>query len=433
MGKLAKNTRLNLIMPYPAMIADELAVAIAQKHIHPGDLVLDPFVGTGRILAAAAQAGASGVGIDVNPLAVIVTNAKSVSGGQRRLRDFALELTRKRFPADSSGIRLLMGRRVEWFHPRTHRQIDYLKGQINRAKLPRAALTVVVAVFFATIREVSYCRKDQWKLHRLSKASRNAQRVDVKQTFLRRLSQVINSFEVPTHNLYKFRAVIGDSKRLSHVLSDQGVKFPIDCVVTSPPYGDSKSTVQYGGISQLCLEMAKGILGLKALDYCISGIDANCLGGKMSLDGKLYAIPKRIWAGDLCTSIGKRVAQYLDDMRSVCEQIVRVLKANGKIVFVVARRNVGGATLNLDLWFRSEFEKLGCTLIEWTTREIKRKLTPYLVVPKARSVSCETEMSAVPTMRKEYILVFSSPNHLTRASANFERPIPSRRQSRLPQ
>ena len=73
-----RKTQLSRIHPYPAMIADDLAVCIASKYVHRGSLVLDPFCGTARTLYAAASAGGDCFGIDVNPLAVLIAQAKGV-------------------------------------------------------------------------------------------------------------------------------------------------------------------------------------------------------------------------------------------------------------------------------------------------------------------------------------------------------------------
>src|SRR5262249_3713261 len=44
--------------------------------IKPGALVVDPFVGAGTTLFVARQHGFSGIGIDISPLSVFITNTK---------------------------------------------------------------------------------------------------------------------------------------------------------------------------------------------------------------------------------------------------------------------------------------------------------------------------------------------------------------------
>ena len=61
------------------MVADDLAVALAGKHVKPGYKVLDPFCGSGRLLVAGANVPGEFVGIDANPLACLITMAKTAA------------------------------------------------------------------------------------------------------------------------------------------------------------------------------------------------------------------------------------------------------------------------------------------------------------------------------------------------------------------
>src|SRR5258708_7105976 len=85
-------TRFNSLHPYPAMIADELAVELSSKFVTPGIKVLDPFCGTGRTLIAAAERGAECVGLDINPLAILVTRAKVADVRLSKMRMLARDI-----------------------------------------------------------------------------------------------------------------------------------------------------------------------------------------------------------------------------------------------------------------------------------------------------------------------------------------------------
>ena len=76
----SKPDALNQIHPYPAkFIADIPASALSLVDV-PG-AILDPFCGSGTTLVEAARIGRKGVGIDLNPIATLVTRAK-LSGWQ---------------------------------------------------------------------------------------------------------------------------------------------------------------------------------------------------------------------------------------------------------------------------------------------------------------------------------------------------------------
>src|SRR5882724_1516207 len=92
-------TWLSRLHPYPAMIADSLATALASDHVTTDSIVLDPFCGTGRTLMAASAIGATGIGMDVNPLAVLITQAKASSVAPSELRDLLDCLPERRTPS----------------------------------------------------------------------------------------------------------------------------------------------------------------------------------------------------------------------------------------------------------------------------------------------------------------------------------------------
>jgi len=70
-----RSTALNAICPYFTMFPLHFPLTIL-KRARPGDIVLDPFCGRGTTNFAARLLGLSSVGIDSNPVAAAVTEAK---------------------------------------------------------------------------------------------------------------------------------------------------------------------------------------------------------------------------------------------------------------------------------------------------------------------------------------------------------------------
>src|SRR5690348_15327339 len=58
--------------PYPATMPLPLARDLIAANSHQGGSVVDPFVGTGTVLRAAASLGHPAFGCDINPLAVLI-------------------------------------------------------------------------------------------------------------------------------------------------------------------------------------------------------------------------------------------------------------------------------------------------------------------------------------------------------------------------
>jgi DNA modification methylase len=63
--------------PYPARMVPQIANRVITRYSKPGDLILDPFCGSGGVLVEAKLLGTNSVGVDINPLAVIIAKAKT--------------------------------------------------------------------------------------------------------------------------------------------------------------------------------------------------------------------------------------------------------------------------------------------------------------------------------------------------------------------
>ncbi|HWM25063.1 MAG TPA: DNA methyltransferase [Chthoniobacterales bacterium] len=89
-------TALNAVCPYFTMFPLSFPLGLLQRHSVSTDVVLDPFVGRGTTLYAARVSGLAAHGIDSNPVAVAISEAKLANttparilgAANRILRDF---------------------------------------------------------------------------------------------------------------------------------------------------------------------------------------------------------------------------------------------------------------------------------------------------------------------------------------------------------
>lgn len=408
----AETTRLSKLHPYPAMIADHLAIQISNEYVTSTSRVLDPFCGTGRVLLAAANNGAHCVGLDINPLSSLIVNAKNYNGSLDTIKSLIDGLDRARNARSRLIFDFEVGRKVEWFSSKTKAELSSIITWLNQESFNEQALFLVATILSATVREVSYCRKDQWKLHRMSEDHRKVFYKSAWHVFRRRLHDAYKELleSAPLKGVCNF--ISGDSRNLTRLLQLHGEAKLFDVIITSPPYGDSQSTVQYGGMSALSMGVIRHLKSLNLDIINSSTIDNNCLGStcfdnkRDEMEGRRLLNIKKYWHGSSLNPSYEKVHRFLVDMETCCDKIGFATKKGGRAIYVVSRRSTGNWRLYFDAFLEDIMSKNDFSLERVVRRQIKQKITPFLVNKSGTSQKFSCRADQVPTMHSEYILIF---------------------------
>ncbi len=387
------------------MVADELALALVDEHLPASGRVLDPFCGSGRLLAAAEDAAVR-VGVDVNPLAWLLTRAKLAQPNVSIIESVIADIDRARHVRTWRALQPVGKRQVEWFAPEVLIDLHRIVMWINRLSLPEAELLLVASALSATVRQVSYARQSGWKLHRVNAAARTSFAASAWDQIELRLRYCLHEINTARPVKGTIHVELANARSLSKPESPIKAYGPYDVVLTSPPYGDSRTTVQYGAASALCLSVVAQVKGLEHLALSGAMIDTACLGGRprdvgFDIDLKQY------WAGAPATRLGGSVRTFLTDYDDVCGLIAKSLGPGGKAILVVGRRFTGGFRIKLDDFTIDRLEARGFMLVRREKRDLQSKHLPRRINRFARSHSRDDRARGlVNTMDSEIILVF---------------------------
>jgi site-specific DNA-methyltransferase (cytosine-N4-specific) len=392
------------------MVADELAFSLVQEHVLPGARVLDPFCGSGRLLAAASHAGLR-VGVDANPLAWLLTKAKLAHVNPEKIALVLDEIGIARRVTRRGAIRGREDRRVEWFSPEAERELGRIVAWLNGLRLAEPERLLIAAALSATVREVSFARPIGWKLHRVDAATRLEFKACPWERLARRLQYCLRELRHSLPIEGDSFVELADARSLSDSRKCQAVaRGPYEVVLTSPPYGDSRSTVQYGAASALCLSVVGQLEGLEHLLITGGAIDSVCLGGRQRHVSSSSDL-KRYWAGSVNGAAWRAVATFLADYDEICDAISASLNPGGTAVLVVGRRSTGGYRLKLDDFTVSRLEARGFVLVSRQERALRHKRLPTRVNRFARSqCAIDRARGIVNTMASEVILVLKKRN-----------------------
>jgi DNA modification methylase len=393
------------------MVADELALELADEYVRPGGSVLDPFCGSGRLLVAAAKYPGLRHGMDVNPLACLLTRAKLARPDRKvlvRMLD-DLQGARGRLRGKVAALELRASYSVPWFSEAVQGELAEIVSWINASAMDEPERLLVAAALSAATRDASFARKVGWKLHRHRPASRARLSLSAWASFERRLRYCVDDLLAKPATAVEFAVELADARALSRHKLRAEEQF--DLVLTSPPYGDSRTTVQYGGASALCLDAVSRISGMDALFEHGRDIDGRCLGGTACCDARpVIENLERYWAASSKSSRKNTVVGFLGDYAQVCDGIASRLKPGGAAVLVVGRRSVGGFRVKLDAFTTDRFEALGLRAIGFDRRSLREKRLPRRVNRFGRSTSEAVRTRGLtPTMSSEIILAFRKP------------------------
>jgi hypothetical protein len=352
---------------------------------------------------AASALGGECVGFDINPLACLITEAKAAPASPTTIADVARECVIAARQASSVPQLTLRGTAVPWFSDCVAAELAQIIAWVNTLGLPRSDLLVVATALSAATRDASWIRKSGWKLHRMPEAERAARTPSAWTSFAARLRHYVmaGARHQPVGDITVLQL------RADQALSNTIGRF--DVILTSPPYGDSKTTVQYGAASAICLDIVSRLEGLEDKYVLGRDIDRSCLGGAKK-SAEAFADLRRYWAGAPDSEGARRVSTFLADFACTCRRLANLVAPSGTLMMVVGRRSVRGFRVKLDEFAIAEMEALGYSAGKIQRRRLQQKRLPRAVNRFARATSAEQRMSGrVKTMDEEIVLTFEGP------------------------
>jgi len=421
---------------YPARMIPQVAGNLLDMFGINAKLLFDPYCGTGTSLVEGLIRGINAVGTDLNPLARLIAQAKTCTPDEREIDD---QITRfDRCIASSHVSRsvkpsLIPGiSRIDfWFKPQVAEKLSRLKMFIDDIENDAVRLFFQVA-FSETVRESSNTRNNEFKLYRYDSKrlhTFNPNVFEIMSSKLKRNRAGLHKFLAIMHNFRESPAVqVCDFNSVVGTPSGTLLPASVDIVVTSPPYGDSHTTVAYGQYSRL----SAAWLGLPEPGK----IDNKLMGGKaikslpnLPSDALNKALIQ-ISSADIKRAL--EVASFYSDLHDSIFHVSQLIRLGGHACYVVGNRKVKGVVLPTDIAIRDFFEGFGFEHISTFHRSIPNKRMPL------RNSPTNAPGAVDATMTREYIVVVRRKNtkavHDRKLGANghaFKSPANGKRRSRV--
>ena len=246
-----RTKHVHRLHPYLGKFIPQLVEVFLRKYFKPGQVVFDPFSGSGTTLVQAKEMGIDSVGCDISAFNVLLTRAKTKSYSAVRVKDEILDIlesVRNSINPEAAQPELaLLPNRTDpapshdsdylrnWYAPEalnellTYRNLipNYKDQEILKVILSRSARSARLTTHF----DLDFPKKPQIGPYYCYKHSRYCQPTKTAYQFLRRYSldtiRRIEQYSAVSTEA-KVKVIHGDSRR-----ANPG---PVDGVITSPPY-----------------------------------------------------------------------------------------------------------------------------------------------------------------------------------------------------
>lgn len=394
---------------FPAKFPPQLSRLFIENLTSPGDLVLDPMAGSGTTIVEAMSTGRTGLGFDIDPLALLISKVKITP-----LDPIAVERQAHRV-AQEAELSLLHSSKIEkelkdrfdedtkafvdyWFSDETQIELMGLLLQIEKVRDPdiRDFLKLTLSAIIVT---KSGGVSLAWDLghtrpHKLNQGKTKKYKAAIPE-FEKRAARNISSLIKNAESAKRSRVQFGNAEDLP--LEDESV----DLIVTSPPY--ASNAIDYMRAHKFSLVwLGMEVNHLTELRSKYIGSDKVTGYEFESLTSLAEKVISRISALD--PRKGMVLRRYFSEMTRVLKEMRRLLKPGKAAIVVVGSSVMRGIDTETDRCLVEIGDSLNfpCAGIGIRLLDRDRRMMPT-------STKSRNDSQIENRMHREFVLAFVRP------------------------
>jgi len=356
---------------YPARFIPQIPQTIIENFTHKGDVILDPFCGCGTTLVESILKERRAIGVDINPIACLITKVKTTPLEPNKLKTYTT-------PLIDSIIRIIKQLRGQY--PLFPEDIPY-------HKIPPMPNRKLSAKFTQQINKELTCIKAKiidisdedikdFFMLALSSTIRTiveskSKNIDVLKIFIQDVKMMVNRmekfYEVCCKEVLPAKIYCSDFREADFIETHS-----IDTIVTSPTYVNAYDYYR---------EHMFNIFWLHDYLYERFHMDFNTF-KRNELGSHSHYIYNRF----------KTVAEYFEGIYKSFQQMSRILKPNKVCCIVIGDSTVEGEYINTHQYFK----------------EIGKEVGLELKVEILRNIDIENKYlsKTIGKINQEYVLIF---------------------------
>lgn len=312
------------IHPYPCKFPPNVPRDIILKYGKNGDVVFDPFVGSGTTLVEAMLLGFNSIGVDINPIACLLSKVKTTPfnddyfyKSNDYINNFILSFNKSK-KQDLKNVALFNYSSVDhWFQKNVIKELSFIKNWIRDIKEKDIRDMFLVAMSAIIVR-VSNQESDT----RYAAVNKNIQDGYTIGAFIKKSKELIISLNnlwerMPDKNV-KASVFLADARGMNGIPDNKA-----NIVITSPPYANTYDYYLYHKHRKCWLDM-----------------------------DVLHAQYNEIGSRREFSSLKESPEKWEDDMKKCMKEISRITKKGGKVFIII-----GDSVINKNLIKNNELLK----------------------------------------------------------------------------
>lgn len=320
-----KNYLTHNFHSYPAKFVPQIPEIVIEKLSKPGDIILDPFCGSGTTLVEAKLLGRNSVGFDINPIAILITKSKTTILNElqfAKVRKNVIKI-QKTFNSHSTN----KSKKYEiphilnvdlWFQKNVQTELAIIKKIIELEK-DMNVRDFMLTAFSAIITSVSNQISDT----KYASTNKNIKDGQTVKKFTQKIDNMIERLREFSYQTKNTDAIVHNCS----VVSIKPIKKEsIDLIITSPPYANTYDYYLYHRHR------------MEWLGYDFRAAQSLEIGSRNKHSDEDMAIQS-----------------YLDSMKSVFTELNRVLKKNKYFVIIIGDSIKDGKLIKMN----EEYTKIG--------------------------------------------------------------------------
>ena len=383
---------------YPAKFLPNVVKKLIEDFTGDGEIIADMFAGCGTTLVEAKIHGKQSIGVDINPVATLITRVKITPILPEKLHACFENLCLKfKNYSEDFYIDLNVNDRIDyWFTPENKSKIAFLYSEIFQIE------EITIQEFFLV--SLSHILKN---CSRWLQSSTKPQIDKTKKVIDPFIAFISHSKRMIKKNAEFYSTLVEknflnipcnlklEDARHTSILSNS-----VGTIITSPPYVTS---YEYADIHQLTGFWFNYIQDLKKFrkDFIGTFYSQN---SKLECDSE---IAKEIVSdlSKLDDRTAKEVANYFRDMHAVAKEMYRILKNNGHACIVIGNTNYRNVLLKSSEVFAELLTLEGFEISKVIKRSIPYKLIPTIRDKNTGRFAKLDDANSKEVYPEEYIII----------------------------